>query len=289
MSQTVLEAVNITKRYGGTTALNSISVHFDEGKIYGLLGRNGAGKTTLLNIITSKAFAQSGEVRAFGESVVENPRVLPKICYMPEKNLFSRHSRVKDILRFAAVFYDGFDRPFADELCKKFALNTRKQYQALSRGYESILRIVIGMASRAPVTIFDEPVLGLDAAVREDFYRILIDDFARFPRTFIISTHMIEESAEIFNEAVIVREGKLVEQTSTEQLRDNSHYVTGKQAAVEEAVAGLNILSRETMAGTESAAVYSPLSEEKQREILGAGLEISPVPLQKLFIYMTGR
>lgn len=289
MSQTVLEAVNVSKRFGGTTALDSISVHFDENKIYGLLGRNGAGKTTLLNIITSRAFAQGGEVRAFGESVVENPRVLPKICYMPEKNLFSRHNRVKDILHFASVFYENFDKPYADSLCERFALDTRKQYQALSRGYESILRIVLGMASRAPITIFDEPVLGLDAAVREDFYRVLIDDFANFPRTLIISTHMIEESAEIFDDAVIIRNGRLVEQTSAEQLIENSHYISGKKDEVEKAAAGLNVVNRDIMAGSETAAVYGPLNEDKQREILEAGLEITPVPLQKLFIYMTGR
>lgn len=290
MAQIVLEAEGVTKRYGRVPALDRFSARFEEGKIYGLLGRNGAGKTTLLNILTSRAFASSGTVRAFGEPAVENPRVLPKICYMAEKNLFDRHMKVKSILKAAAQFYDGYDAEFAHALCERFALDTGKPYKALSRGYESILRIVIGLASRCPVTIFDEPVLGLDAAVREDFYRALIEDFAQNPRTYILSTHMIEESADIFDEAVIIRAGRLVEQTSTEALKAGSFTVSGKTEAVEQAVRELRVVHRETLAGVTAASVYDPESAPRaRRELAAAGLDLSGVPVQKLFIYLTDR
>lgn len=287
MAQTVLEARHLVKRYGRTTALDDFSAGFEAGRIYGLLGRNGAGKTTLLNIMTARAHASGGTVTAFGEPVWENARVLPRICYMAEKNLFSRHMKVKHLLAAGAGFFENFDRPFAQELCRRFELDTGKSYQALSRGYESILRIVIGLASRAPITIFDEPVLGLDAAVREEFYRVMVDDFARHPRTYILSTHMVEESADLFDEAVIIRDGRLIEQTPTETMRENSHYVTGRPEDVESDVSGLHVVHRDTVAGVRIAAIYGALDEGQTQAIAAAGLQLSPVPIQKMFIYLT--
>lgn len=287
MSETILETKSLVKLYGTTKALDNFSVHFEKNKIYGLLGRNGAGKTTLLNIMASRIFANSGTVTAFGENVVENARVLPMICYMSEKNLFSRKVKVREILRFSSAFFDNFDLSYADRLCEKFALDKNKKYSALSRGYESVLRIVIGLASRAPITIFDEPVLGLDAAVRDDFYKELIEDYSDNPRTYIISTHLIEESADIFDEAVIIKSGRLVEQTSSEQLKENAHYISGKAELVDAAVPGLNVIHSETVANVKICAVYGAIDSQKQRELVSSGLDLSPIPVQKLFIYLT--
>jgi ABC-2 type transport system ATP-binding protein len=287
MSELILEAKGLNKYYGSQKALDNFSVRFEKNKIYGLLGRNGAGKTTFLNIITSRIFANSGTVTAFGQNVVENAAVLPKICYISEKNLFMKKIRIRDTLRFAGEFFENFDAVYADKLCEKFELNKNKRYNALSRGYESILRIVVGLASHAPLTIFDEPVLGLDAAVRDDFYRELIENFAANPRTFIISTHLIEESADIFDEAVIIKDGQLIEQTSTELLKENAFYISGKSDAVDSAVSGLHVIHSEMVANVKICTVYQKLEPEKLRQFASAGLDVSPVPIQKLFIYLT--
>jgi ABC-2 type transport system ATP-binding protein len=287
LSEVVLETKNLSKSYGKTRALDNFTVKFEKDRIYGLLGRNGAGKTTLLNIIASRIFADGGTVTAFGQNAVENAAVLPHICYMPEKNLFVRKMRVRDTLGFAGEFFPSYDSRYADKLCKLFALDQSKRYNALSRGYESILRIVIGLASRAPLTIFDEPVLGLDAAVRDDFYKELIGDFSTNPRTFIISTHLIEESADIFEEAIMIKNGRLIEQSSCDTLRENARYVTGKSDAVDAAVAGLRVIHTETVANMKICAVFGGLSPERLHSLAASGLEISPVPVQKLFIYLT--
>ena len=289
MSEVILETKNLSKSYGRTRALDDFSMKFEKDKIYGLLGRNGAGKTTLLNLITSRIFADGGKVTAFGENVVENARVLPRICYMPEKNMFMKKMKVKTTLKFAGEFYENFDLIYADSLCKKFELDISKKYSALSRGYESILRIVIGLASRAEITIFDEPVLGLDAAVRDIFYRELIDDYSAHPRTFIISTHLIEESADIFEEAVIIKNGRLISQTTVEELKDCAHYISGKSDVVDNAVTGLNVIHSESVASVKICTVYQRLYEVELSRIRALGLDISPVPVQKLFIYLTNQ
>lgn len=287
MSEAILELKNLTKSYHGQKALNDFSASFEKNKIYGLLGRNGAGKTTMINCATARIFADSGKALAFGEPVAENAHVLPKICYMPEKTMFMKKMKVAVTLKYAADFFENFDKAYADELCEKFELDVNKKYNELSRGYESILRIVIGLAARAPLTIFDEPVLGLDAAVRDIFYRELIDDYTKNPRTFIISTHLIEESADVFEEALIIKKGRLVAQSSVEELKSKAHYVSGKASVVDEALSGLNVINTESVAGVKVAAVFEALDHEKLREIESQGLEVTPIPIQKLFIYLT--
>jgi len=289
MSSMILETKNLSKSYGKVKAVEDFTIKFEENKIYGLLGRNGAGKTTLLNLITSRIFANSGEITFFGENLVENQDVLQHICYIPEKNFFIKQMKVKKIIAYCSTFFENFNILYADELCEKFSLSVNKKYSALSRGYESILRIVIGLATRAPITIFDEPVLGLDAAVRDIFYRELLNDYSAFPRTFIISTHLIEESADIFEEAVIIKNGRLIKQTSVEELKAAAVYISGKRETVEKAVSGLNVIHTESIANVLICTIYQPLSSGQQEHLRLSGLDISPVPIQKLFIYLTNQ
>jgi len=287
VSEFILETKALNKSYGDVKAVRDFTVGLERNKIYGLLGRNGAGKTTFLNIISSRIFADSGEVRLFGYNAVENQEALAKICYMPEKDLFIETARVSRILKDAAIFYDNFDMEYAQRLCKKFDLSTGKKYKALSRGYESIIRIVIGLASRAPLTIFDEPVLGLDAAVRDLFYRELIADYESNPRTYIISTHLIEESADVFEEALIIKDGMLVEKLPVDELKEMARYVSGKASVVDDAVSGMNIVHSEMVGNVKICAVFERLTDEKLRMLASGGADVSPVPVQKLFIYLT--
>ncbi|HEX2947586.1 MAG TPA: ABC transporter ATP-binding protein [Clostridia bacterium] len=287
MSEFILETKMLNKSYGDVKAVRDFSVGLESNKIYGLLGRNGAGKTTFLNIIASRIFADSGEVSFFGQNAIENQEVLEKICYMPEKDLFIDIDRVSRILKTAALFYDNFDMEYALRLCKKFELSVNKKYKNLSRGYESIIRIVVGLASRAPLTIFDEPVLGLDAAVRDLFYRELIEDYENNPRTYIISTHLIEESADVFEEALIIKDGMLVEKLTVEELKERARYVSGKASAVDEAVSGMNIVHTEMVGNIKICTIFEKLTDEKLKKFEAAGTDVSPVPVQKLFIYLT--
>jgi ABC-2 type transport system ATP-binding protein len=288
MNDILLETNHLTKKYRDITALKDFSVKLENNKIYGLLGRNGAGKTTFLDIITSRIFADSGEVKLFGLPAVENQQVLPRVCYIPEKNYFISSMRVSEILKTAASFFESFDMEYAGRLLKKFGLDKRKKYRALSRGYESILRIVIGLASRAPLTIFDEPVLGLDAAVRDLFYKELLEDYSDNPRTYIISTHLIEESADVFEEMMIIKDGMLVSQCPVTELREMAFYVSGRSADVDAAVAGLNVIHSEMVGNAKISAVFEKLPEEKVKSLRSQNVDLSAIPVQKLFIYLTG-
>jgi ABC-2 type transport system ATP-binding protein len=285
----VLETSNLSKNYGSIQALKQVTLQLEAGRIYGLLGRNGAGKTTLLNLITSRIYSPEGQFRLFGQPGADNQAALARICYMPEKNLFPTGMRVSEILENAASFYPNFDSEYAASLCRLFHLDPRKKYKALSRGYESVLRIVLGLASRSEITIFDEPVMGLDAAMRDLFYQTLIKDYGDHPRTFLLSTHLIEESADIFEDVIILRDGRVVTCEPAAQLRHRALFLSGRADAAETFAKNQNlaVLNREGIGQLAILAVRGPLNDQQRSLALAAGLDLAPVTLQKLFIYLT--
>ena len=214
MTNGVLQATDVVKSYNKKEVLHSVSLTIEPGKIYGLIGRNGAGKTTLLSILTAQNTHDSGLVTYNGERVWENQKALDEICFSRELSpmlLFGQNTlKVKEYLRAAALYYPHWDKEYAARLIEMFGLDTKKKIYKLSKGMMSMVTIVLALASRAPITILDEPVAGLDVVAREQFYDVLLADYAETGRTFIISTHIIEEAADVLEEVIILHEGKIL-------------------------------------------------------------------------------
>src|SRR5690554_4672593 len=151
----MIEIRNLNKSYGKTKVLTDIHLDLEENKIYGLLGRNGVGKTTLLNIISNQIRSDSGTVKLDGREVYENSNLVENICIVKEKGLPVDEYRVKRILKMASLLYKDWDEEYKDFLVKEFNLNLKKKFSKLSRGNQTIVGLIIGLASRAPFTIFD--------------------------------------------------------------------------------------------------------------------------------------
>ncbi|OPX42886.1 ABC transporter ATP-binding protein YtrB [Ruminiclostridium hungatei] len=273
----------VTMTFGKTTALDNISLKLEENKIYGLLGRNGAGKTTLLNLITNRIFPSNGEILLDGEQVMENDRALSKIYFMTETNFYPEWMTVRKAYIWTKEFYPEFDAEYAASLSEKFSLSTGSKIKNLSTGYQSILKIIISLASNAPVVLLDEPVLGLDANHRELFYKELIRAYSERPRTIVISTHLIEEAADIIEEVVVIKDGRLIMQDQVENVLSKGYSVSGTATAVDSFVRGKKVLGVDTLGGLKTAYVL----ETPQKDSLPEGLEISRLDLQKLFIQLT--
>ncbi len=280
---TILEANQLRKSYGSIVALEDATMQFEENKIYGLLGRNGAGKYTLLDILSARIFADKGDVTCFGQDILTNPEAISQhCCYMPEKHFFPERFKVKTFLDHAKASFLQYDEKYAARLCAVFDLNVNQKYGQLSRGYQSIFRIVMGLASNAPITIFDEPVLGLDAVARDKFYGELIEAFSENPRLFIISTHFIDESVDLFNEAIILKHGKVIRQGPVDEMLANVFYVSGKTAQVDAFVAKRAVIGQQAINGLKTAVIDGPLPQQTI-----PGLNFSSLTMQKLFVYLT--
>ena len=280
MSQIVVK--NLTKRYGATTALKDVSLTIEEGKIYGLLGRNGAGKSTLLNLITNRIFPTEGEVTIDGQPVMENDAVLGKVYCMSEQPLYPDSMTVRDVFKWTRVFYPDMDMEYARKLAAKFVLNTGKKLKALSTGYTSIYKIIAALSCNAPVLLLDEPVLGLDANFRDLFYRELISLYSEKPRTIVISTHLIEEAADVIEHVFIIKNGRVIMDDTTQNVLAAGYTVTGPAARVDAFTAGRQVLGSDTLGGIKSAYLLGALDSE-----VPDGVEVSRMKLQNLFIHLT--
>lgn len=283
-----MEIKNVYKNFGNTIALKDVSVTFETDKIYGLLGRNGAGKTTLINIITNKIFANAGTVFLDDESAVENDNAQAKIYCMTEKNVHPWEMRVRDGFRWAHEFRPGFNTEYAAELAQKFELDTGKKIKHLSSGYNSIFKLILTLASDVQVIIFDEPVLGLDAAHRELFYRELIAFYGKNPKTVIVATHLIDEVAEILEQVIILREGEIILAKPLESVLELAYTVSGDSTSIDKYTQGKNVIREETIGQFKAATVYQKRNSDDKDKIRELGLEITPAGLQEVFISLTG-
>lgn len=289
MSTGKLICNDIMKRYGKKEVLHGIDLEIEPGKIYGLIGRNGAGKTTLLSILTAQNPATSGTVTYNGMPVWENQTALDHLCFSrelsPTLGWNSNTLRVKDYLKTAAIYFPKWDKELADRLTKEFELDVKKKIYKLSKGMMSMVTIIIAMASKADITILDEPVAGLDVVARDYFYKILLDDYAKTGRTFIISTHIIEEAADLFEETIIMKNGSLLLKENTLDLLERAVHVSGKAEDVEGATAGLNTYHPESFGRSKGITV---LLEPGQQIKEGYDVSIQPVSLQNLFVALCG-
>ena len=276
---------HVSKGFGPVRALRDVSVTFEEGKIYGLLGRNGAGKSTLLNVLTDRIFPEGGTVTVDGEPVHDNDRALSKMYLMSEKNCYPDSMKVKDAFRWTKQFYPDFDQDFAWNMASAFELNTNTKVNKLSTGYTSIFKLIVALSVNTPYVLLDEPVLGLDANHRDLFYRTLLARYTERPFTMVISTHLIEEVSSIIEDVVVIHKGEVLKNGSCQDLLSQGYTVSGPRSLVEEYLKGKNVLGVDVLGGLESAYLWG----QPDRSSLPQGLEISGLDLQKLFVLMTGK
>ena len=283
----VIEVKQLNKSYGKFHAIHDTNFAIQADKIYGLLGRNGAGKTTLMKMITAQIFPTSGDLKVFGENPYENANVLSQICFIKESQKYPDHYNILDVLEVSKVIFPNWDVNFSRSLIEDFNLPLKRRIKKLSRGMLSAVGIVIGLASRAPLTIFDEPYLGLDAVSRGLFYDRLMEDYVKHPRTVILSTHLIDEVSNLLEHILIIDNGKLIIDQDAEELRDKAFTVTGQTSKVEAFLIGKETVHREPFGGLLSATVIRSQNGSDQKQASASGLEISPVSLQQLVVHLT--
>ena len=284
-----LHCEGIGKRYGNKAVLQDVTLDLQPGKIYGLIGRNGAGKTTLLSILTAQNPASSGSVTLDGAPVWENRQSLAKLCFSRELNVGGSNGlsgvKTKEYLRIAATYYEGWDKAMEQRLLQLFELDVKKKLGKLSKGMLSMVTILVALCSKAPYTFLDEPVAGLDVVMREQFYKLLLEEYTATGRTFVISTHIIEEAADVLEEAIILHKGRMLLKENTQDLVDSARYVSGKAEQVDAATAGLAVHHAEMLGRSKGVTVFL---QPGQSIPATEGVTVQPVNLQHAFVALCG-
>ena len=283
---TVIEVSGLTKSFKTVTAVDDVTFSLEENTICGLLGRNGAGKTTLMQLLTGQEFADRGEIRVFGQSPVENASVLQRLSFIKESQRYPEDFAPKHVFRSAPWFFPNWDADFAERLIDDFRVPLARRIKKLSRGQLSSIGVIVGLASRSPITFFDEPYLGLDAVARQIFYDRLLEDYGEHPRTVVLSTHLIDEVSNLLEHVLVIDEGSIIVDQDAESLRGSATTVVGTRTAVDAFVEGRDVLHRDHLGGLASVTI-GRLDATERREAAEAGLELSPVSLQQLIVQKT--
>jgi ABC-2 type transport system ATP-binding protein len=284
---TVVTARGVTKRYAQATALDDVSFSIREHTIYGLLGRNGAGKTTLMQILTGQGFATSGQVEVFGAAPYENDAVLTDVCFVKESQRYPDSFTVRHALQAAGLLFPNWDHAFAQSLVDDFGLPRKRRVKKLSRGMVSALGVIIGLASRSRLTLFDEPYLGLDAVARHLFYDRLLADYAAHPRTVILSTHLIDEVGDLIEHVLLLDQGRLMVDEDAETLRGQAVTLTGPAEAIDKVASAHDELHRDQMGTITRVTLRGRFDAAERARADALGIDVAPVSLQQLVVHLT--
>lgn len=279
-----LEVKNLCKQYSSKVAVNQVSFELEPNRIYGILGRNGAGKSTLLNMISNRLTVTSGDISLDNQALLTTPEQLQRVYLTSDEDWFFPAYKVKKLFNLVETFYGSFDWEFANELVSAFDLDIHKKLKSLSTGYRSIAKLIIALCVPCDYIFLDEPVLGLDANHRILFNKKLLAAFERRQRTFIISTHIIEEVAYLLEDVIIIDNGKIIVADSVDNLTQMAKSVAGDAQLVDDFTRGMTIIGEDFLGGLKQAVVVGDITKDIPNDIT-----VTPVKLQDLFIHLTRR
>ena len=283
-----ISATGLTRHYGDQLALDNVTIEIEGPTITGLLGRNGAGKTTLLRILNAQELPSAGTVQVLGASPIENDAILRRMVLVREDQQFPDF-KVLHALTAASWFHPNWSPELAQTLLRDFDLPANRRIKRLSRGMRTALGIVIGLAARAEVTLFDEPYAGLDAVARHLFYDRLLAEYAENPRTFVLSTHLVDEAADLLERVVMMDRGRIVLDADTDDVRGAATTVSGPIAVVEAFVAGRSTWDRRRIAAQESVVIGETLDAGDRARARELHLDLKPLSLQQVMVHAAGR
>ncbi|EHQ89578.1 ATP-binding cassette domain-containing protein [Desulfosporosinus youngiae] len=288
----VIESYDLKKTYGKIQAIQDLSFMIPENTITGLIGRNGVGKTTLLKMIAGYLWPTQGELKVFSQNPFDNLEVAGNMIFVDDSMAFPNSFTLADILREMPPFYPNWDAQIARGLFDYFRLNPQQRHSNLSKGSKSTFNAIIGIAARCPLTLMDEPTTGMDSAVRKDFYRALLKDYLEYPRTVILSSHLLGELEDILEDVLLLDQGTKRLHTSILEMKQYALGLRGNAQIISERLlhqlAEKEILCREEFAkGSLYVVVKTERLPEGYEKLRQAGVEIIPVGIDDLCIYLT--
>lgn len=213
---TLLECKDLTKKYGGRTAVDRVNLTIESGHIIGLLGPNGSGKTTLIKMINGLLSPTSGELYMRENPIgTESKR---RISYLPDHTYLNMNERVRDVIKFFADFYEDFDSARAYDMLQKLQINPADRLKSMSKGTKEKVQLILVMSRRAELYVLDEPIAGVDPAARDYILNVILSNYD--PRaSILISTHLIADIENILDEVIFIQNGQIRLVSSVDDIR----------------------------------------------------------------------
>ena len=214
----LIEARELTKKYGAHVALDRANFSVQPGRIVGLIGPNGAGKTTALRAILGLT-AYEGHLQVLGrEPLRERTALMHDACFIADVAVLPSWLRVDHAIDFVAGVHPRFRRDRAAALLAKTQITGGRRMRELSKGMKTQVHLALTMAIDARLLVLDEPTLGLDILARSAFYDALVNDYMDETRTILITTHQVEEVENLLTDVLFIDKGRIVLDTSLEDI-----------------------------------------------------------------------
>ncbi|HBV85862.1 MAG TPA: ABC transporter [Desulfosporosinus sp.] len=286
----VIQCQNVTRSYGKLKAIDNLSFAIEENKLTGLIGRNGAGKTTLLKLLAGYLKPTSGEIEVFSQKPFNNLEGSSKTMFVNDTMTFPDSFTLIDILSEVAPFYANWNSNLAKGLLDYFSINPKQPHSKLSKGSKSTFNSILGIASRCPLTIFDEPTSGMDSAVRKDFYKALLKDYLEYPRSIILSSHLINEVEGILEDILLLNQGVKSLHLPVLELKKFAIGLRGNAQVIQRFVEGKELIYQEEFAkGYLYVVLRSELIQPELKLVRQSGLDVLSISTDDLCIYLTAK
>ena len=282
----VLICENLVKNNGSKNIIKDFSYNFLENQIYALVEKNEYYQHELLNLICGKNRPNSGNVWIDGELLFGNNEMNERICFISKDTTFPITMRIIQIFKLMQDFYPKWDTAYAYELVKHFNISLKASFGSLSKAKRSIFIGILGLASRANVTIFENPLSDADIKDRYDYFNSLYKHHEIYPRTFIISTTFVDEISYLIDKVLFFDKGTLFAHFTLDEIKNNFRYLSGKTEVLKSLLSGVKMLGVEERGKTLTVCVRQKLSKDEIRKYQKYLIKISEVPIHNIFIYL---
>ena len=289
----LITAKNVVKKFDKFTALNHFNMNVPEGSIYGLVGPNGSGKTTTIKHLIGMYKQDEGEILVNDEKVYDNEKIKSKIAYISDDLYFFHGYSVKDMAKFYSKIYKDFSFEKFNELQKVFNIDIKRKVNKLSKGMKKQVAFWLTISCNPEIMILDEPIDGLDPIMKENVWKILLEEVQKRKMTVIISSHNLKELENVCTNLGIMKNGEMVLEKELEK-KDNNiqkvQIVFSNNSQISKIREKLSILKEEKV-----GSVYYFIVKGEQKEIEEiltkyklTLMEFLPLSLEEVFMFENG-
>ena len=234
----------LEKHYGKKEIFSNLSFRVDEPKIIGLIGRNGVGKSTLLRILAGHVKATHGKVEVVGQKPFQNLTVAANTIFIEGEMTFPAVLTIEEIIKEAPKFYPNFESKLAFELLHYAEIAPKSFHHNLSMGQKAVFNLIYGLAARCAITLLDEPMNGMDEAIRDDMYRVILKEFIAVPRVLIISSHYLNELEPLIEDILRIHDRQVELFKPIDEVQQLAVKLSGQKVNIEPYLKNYTVLAK---------------------------------------------
>ncbi len=289
----MIEAINITKRFEDTVALDRLNCKIPEGCVYGLVGSNGSGKSTLLRLIAGIYRPEEGTVTIDGAPVYDNPAVKSRIAFVPDELFFLSHANLLRMEQLYASVYERFSHECFRDLVARFGLNPNANIATFSKGMRRQAATILALSCKADFILFDETFDGLDPVMRNLVKNLLYNEVMERRATAVVTSHSLRELEDTCDQLALLHKGGIIFESDIDHLKTSLFKV---QVAFADAYDRTRFAGIDALSFTKQGSVASLIvrgdrteTETKIRAMDPMLFEILPLSLEEVFVYEMGQ